>query len=179
MNIFYPHYNFSRIDRIPVNFFKKRGIDTLLLDVDNTLTGDNEKEPIEAINMWLDTQKKLGINLFIMSNNTEERVKPFAEKLGLGYIADAKKPSCKKIKQKLEEFGSTPQKTAVIGDQIFTDILAGRLAGCTAVRVEPMALENYGFYIVKRRLEKPIIKSYNRYIERQKKKNNKREKDVL
>ncbi len=170
MNIFYPHYNFERIDKIPLDFFKKIGVNTLLLDVDNTLTGDNQKEPIKEIMLWLEEQRKQGIKLFIVSNNTEQRVAPFAKELGLGYIADAKKPSAKKIKEKLREFGSKPQETAVIGDQIFTDILSAKFSGCVAVRVEPMDYEKYGLYIVKRKLEKPIINGYNRYTRRKQRK---------
>lgn len=162
MFILYPHYKFKRIDEIPTNFFVDQGITTLLLDVDNTLTGDNDPNPIIEILDWIETQRKAGIRLMIISNNYESRVAPFAKVLDMEYIADAKKPKPDALRAALRKFGVSVNETALIGDQLFTDILCARLAGCMAVLVEPMKIEDYGFYRVKRRMEKPVLSAYDR-----------------
>lgn len=166
MFILYPHSIFHRIYDIPADYFREKGITTLLLDIDNTLTGDNDPMPNAQALEWLEVQHQAGMRLMVLSNNYERRVKPFAESLGLEYIAEARKPFPGNLKKALSQLGVETQETAVIGDQIFTDILCARLAGCLAVLVEPMAIENYGFYRVKRRLEIPVLKGARRRLKR-------------
>ena len=152
MPLLTPQYDFHRIEEIPTDFFIRHGIRALLLDVDNTLTGDNSQE----------IKPEAGLRLFVISNNHELRVAPFANRLGLGYIADAAKPKKKVALAKMKEFGVSPQQTALIGDQLFTDILCGNLCGCVTILVEPYAEEGYGLYRIKRPLEKPLLRLYHR-----------------
>ena len=160
MSIFLPDYDFKRIHLIPTEFFTERGLRVLLLDVDNTLTRDNSQEVSDEVVHWLEDQKKAGLELFVISNNHEARVKPFAEKLGLGYIADAGKPKTKHLKARMQELHVTEKETALIGDQLFTDIACGNLGGCTTILVEPFELEHYGGYRIKRPLERPFLRHY-------------------
>ena len=80
--------------------------------------------------------------------------------LGLEYVADAKKPLPFPLWRALKKMDIPPRQAAIIGDQIFTDILCGRLAGCTSILVEYMEEEGYGFYVTKRRWEKRVLKHY-------------------
>lgn len=160
MSIFYPDYSFRRVYEIPVRFFRQQGIEALLLDVDNTLTKDNDPVPHERVLDWLTEQKQAGLRLLVLSNNRRERVEPFAQGLGLDFIAEAKKPLPFRVWRELRRMGVPPKKTAVIGDQIFTDILCGRFSGCLSILVEYMEEEGYGFYVTKRRWEKVVLRNY-------------------
>ena len=160
MSVFYPDYTFSRIFMIPSSFFQERGISTLLIDVDNTLTTDNNPVPHGEVLAWLDAQRAAGLRLLALSNNRRERVAPFAARLGLEYIAGAAKPLPAKVNRALKKMGILKGEAAVIGDQLFTDILCGRLAGCTTILVEPMELEGYGFFKLKRPVEERILRRY-------------------
>ena len=91
MPLLTPQYDFHRIEEIPDDFLRQHGIRALLLDVDNTLTGDNSQEVKPEVLDWLERQRQAGLQLFVISNNREARVAPFAGRLGLGYIADAAK----------------------------------------------------------------------------------------
>lgn len=162
LSLFLPDYSFRRIEEIPTEFFISRGIRVLLLDVDNTLTGDNSQDVSPEVVCWLSRQKEAGLSLFVISNNREARVAPFAGRLGLGYIADAGKPSTTHLHSRLRELGVSPGEAALIGDQLFTDILCGNRGGCITILVEPYALENYGLYRIKRPLEKPLLHRYYR-----------------
>ena len=162
MSVFFPHADFKRIYEIPTEFFQQWGLTVALLDVDNTLTTHDNPTPHKEVLGWLERQRNSGLRLMILSNNTEERVAPFAEGLGLEYIADAHKPLGGPLRQDLGKLGVRPEETAVIGDQIFTDILCARLAGCTAVLVEPMEPEPMAFFRVKRTLERPILRAYRK-----------------
>lgn len=160
MSLFYPDYFYRRIYEIPTAFFQSMGIRAVLIDVDNTLTTHNNPVPHERVLEWLDCQRRAGIGLLAFSNNYEERVAPFASQLGLGYVACAAKPLPFRLKKALKELGLGPSQAAVVGDQVFTDVLCARLARCTAVLVEPMEPENRGFFVVKRRWEKRVLKHY-------------------
>ena len=160
MSVFYPDYTFRRIYTIPTSFFKERGISALLIDVDNTLTTDNNPVPHAEVLDWLAAQRDAGLRLMAFSNNREERVEPFARQLGLEYIANAAKPLPAKVSRALKKMGILKSEAAIIGDQLFTDILCGRLVGCTAILVEPMEWERYGFFKLKRPLEEKILRRY-------------------
>ena len=147
MPLLTPQYDFHRIEEIPTDFFIRHGIRALLLDVDNTLTGDNSQEIKPEVMDWLERQRAAGLRLFVISNNHELRVAPFAKKVALA---------------KMKEFGVSPRQTALIGDQLFTDILCGNLCGCVTILVEPYAEEGYGLYRIKRPLEKPLLRLYHR-----------------
>ena len=149
MPLLTPQYDFHRIEEIPTDFFIRHGIRALLLDVDNTLTGDNSQEIKPEVMDWLERQRAAGLRLFVISNNHELRVAPFANRLGLALA-------------KMKEFGVSPRQTALIGDQLFTDILCGNLCGCVTILVEPYAEEGYGLYRIKRPLEKPLLRLYHR-----------------
>ena len=160
MSLLYPDYSFRRIYEIPTRFFLEQGIRVLFLDVDNTLTTHDNPVPHERIRDWLAEQREAGLRLLVLSNNTGERVAPFARGLGLEFVADAKKPLPFPLWRALKEMEISPGAAAVVGDQIFTDILCGRLAGCTSILVEYMEEEGYGFYVTKRRWEKRVLKHY-------------------
>lgn len=160
MFLFYPHYSFRRIYEIPTRFFLDRGIRALFIDVDNTLTTHDNPVPHERVLGWLEEQRKAGLRLLVLSNNTEERVAPFARGLALEYVANAKKPLPFPLWHALKEMGLSKKEAVVIGDQILTDVLCGRFSRCLSVLVEPMQEEDWGFLAVKRRWEKIVMKRY-------------------
>lgn len=162
MFILYPDYIFHRIYDIPTSFFADRGITTLLLDVDNTLTTDNNPQPHAKVTRWLEEQHKAGLRLMVLSNNYRKRVEPFANSLGLEFIAMAAKPLPYNLRRALSQMNVPVSKAALIGDQIFTDVCCGRLAKCTAILVEPMAMEDNIFHRMKRRLEQPLLRAYRK-----------------
>ena len=90
--LFKPTYVFEDITKITVDFLNKKNIKGLLLDLDNTLTTHNNPTPPQTSLDWLDEMKSAGIKLMIVSNNSAERVTPFAKVLGLHFVPNGKKP---------------------------------------------------------------------------------------
>lgn len=125
------------------------GIRLLLADLDNTLVPYGVPEPDEAVRAWERALKAEGVKLFILSNNRKsDRARRFAEALGVPFIGHAGKPKTPSFYRAMEEMGCTPAQTAIVGDQIFTDILGGRRAGVTTLLVEPIRLAgNPGRYL--------------------------------
>ena len=71
-----PEIIFRHVESITPEFLRSRGIRALVLDVDNTLTGDGSQQLDESVQAWLDTMRAAGVSLTIVSNNTAKRVRP-------------------------------------------------------------------------------------------------------
>ena len=103
------------------------GIRGLLLDLDNTLTTHDNPRPAEGVLDWIAVMKENGIAMCIVSNNHPPRVKPFADLLGLPFVCEGKKPLSKGFREARTVMGLPWKELAVVGDQIFTDVLGANL----------------------------------------------------
>ncbi len=162
MKIFNPDYIFEKTIKITPEFLKEKGIENLLLDVDNTLTTHNNPHPADGIMDWLKTMQDNGIQLMIVSNNQEKRVQPFADLLGLPFMSFATKPLPRGFTKGMKALGGTPENTAIVGDQIFTDIMGGNLRGVTTIMSLPIEHEDGITFKIKRYFEKTYINDYIR-----------------
>ena len=154
-----PEYEFKSILDIKNDFFKKEGIDYLLIDIDNTWVADNAPDADENAIAFLKGLENQGISFYLVSNNSEERVKSFNRDLNYPSVFRAGKPFSKKIKAVMKEMGAKKENTALIGDQIFTDLLASKNSGIRMILVSPIntKIENT-FFKLKRFLEKIVYK---------------------
>ena len=96
----------------------------------------------------------------IASNNSEERVAPFAARLGLDFVAGSAKPLPGGLARAQKKFGVEKARMAIVGDQLFTDRLAGALYGIPALVVTPRAPDTHRGILFKRRLEQPFLRRY-------------------
>ena len=128
---------------------QKRGIRLLLADLDNTLVPYGVPLPDERLKRWRDDLNRHGVTLFVLSNNRHEsRPRIFSEGLEVPYIGHAGKPKTGSFYAAMERMGVTKEQTAIVGDQIFTDVLGGNRAGVSAVLVKPTRLAgNPGRYL--------------------------------
>lgn len=162
MLLLYPDYYFHRIWDLEPVWLRDHNIKVLLLDVDNTLTTHNNPEvPIEVM-QWLQKVKTAGIRLLILSNNKAKRVAPFAKKLGVGYIANAAKPLGIGVLRAMKRLKADRNYLAMVGDQLFTDVLCAKSAGVISILVEPIEKEPYLFLRLKRRLERVVLQNFNK-----------------
>ena len=162
MKLYHPDYIFRKTINITPEFLKNLGITNLLLDVDNTLTTHGNPVPAEGIVEWIKLMHDNGINLMIVSNNYRKRVEPFANLLGLPYSSFSTKPLPRGFKKAMKHMGSNTKNTAVVGDQIFTDILGGHLMGMTSIMVLAILEEGGIGFKIKRNFEKKYIDEYIR-----------------
>ena len=122
-----PEIIFKQVESITPDYLQKNGITALVLDVDNTLTADGSQQLDDSVAAWLDAMRAAGISLTIVSNNTARRVRPFAEKLGLRWVALACKPLPVGLAVARRRLGVKRRQMAMVGDQIFSDRLAAGL----------------------------------------------------
>lgn len=155
---FLPHLLIDSVLELTPEKLCDLGLKHLLLDVDCTLKSYKEQEVGPEINFWLNNLKENGIGLCILSNGLGKRISRFAEKLGIPYIAPAFKPSAKGCLRAIRDNRFDPQKTAIVGDQLFADIWAGHRAGIFTIRVNPIRPhEEPWFARLKRPLEKVVF----------------------
>lgn len=158
---FKPTYVFDKVGDITPEFLKRKGIKGLILDLDNTLTTHNNPVPPQSSLDWLDTMKKVGIKLMIVSNNHPPRVTPFAEQLGLEFEAEGKKPLTFGYTRAIRRMGLQNRNVAAVGDQIFTDVLGSNLKGIRSLFVFPIEPETSLPFRFKRACEKPFLPKKN------------------
>ena len=163
MALFYPDRLVPRITDIDPDALVQAGVRGLLLDVDNTLTTHDNPALAPSVRAWLERTAALGIRAVIVSNNRTERARPFAEAIGLPFIAKARKPLRSGFRRAAALLGLQPEQCLVIGDQVFTDVLGARLSGIACIQVLPIEAEKGQHFIAfKRMLEKPIVQRFMR-----------------
>ncbi len=163
MPLFFPSQLFKRAFYITPEQLVKNNIKALLLDVDNTLTGHGSQELPDEIDKWLCSMHDAGIKMAVVSNNMDKRVKPFANKIGLPYKAFCCKPSPLGLMKARGILGVEKSEIALVGDQIFTDVLAANFYGIKSFLVLPMYSDYKWTIRLKRYFESHIL---NLYIKR-------------
>ena len=159
---FQPNFYFKKYSDITPDFLKKNNIKTLLLDVDNTLAPYEQPDPSEENLAWFDSLEEAGIGYaFISNNSSDARIKRFNKKIGVLAFAKSGKPFAKKtINKVLSALGAEKESTVFVGDQIFTDVCAGKFNGMRAILVPPIKDKKNLFFRFKRALEKPILNEF-------------------
>ncbi len=155
--LFKADYAFRRVTEITSDFLLNNNIKGLLLDLDNTLTTHDNPVAGDGVMEWIDSMKTAGIKLVIVSNNHAPRVKPFADMLGLDFVCEGKKPLSSGFNRAKERMGIPFSELAVVGDQIFTDILGANLRRVRGIFVYPIEHEKTKFFKFKRWAEKPFL----------------------
>jgi len=136
-----PHITAPDVFMITPERLQQKGITLLLLDLDNTLSPYSEDLPPERVLEWMSALKKADITPYIISNNaSEERVRNYAAACEILHLARAGKPSPKPVQEAMNALGKKQAETALMGDQIFTDVLAAKRAGVTAIVVKPLEM---------------------------------------
>lgn len=157
-----PDYIFRDYLSVTPEFLKSLGIKIVICDIDNTIAPYEIAEPDATIGAWFSSMKDAGIQFVFVSNNHSTRADLFNRTLGLRVYANAKKPLTSALTRALADAGLTAKEAASLGDQVFTDILAGQFKGFTTILVPPIKDKTNFFFRMKRFLERPFIASYFR-----------------
>jgi len=158
--LFKPHFQFNNICDITLDFLSKIGVDTLILDVDNTLCIKKGKVVLPNVMQWLDDMKKSGIKLIILSNAKPKRMLTIAKKFGLDFVPLGLKPLPFGYWRAAKKIGGKNKNSAIIGDQLLTDILGGHLANQKTILVSPVEIETSFGFKIKRGIERKMLKLY-------------------
>ena len=157
-----------------INFKKyyKNGYKGVLFDIDNTLVPHGEAADDKAIKFF-QKLRDIGFKFCLISNNKEERVRTFADKVGAPYIYDAHKPSTEGYNKAMDIIGTDVNETIFVGDQVFTDVFGGNRASLYTILVRPIHHKEEIQIVLKRYIEKPILFFYKMRDRKKLKKENK------
>lgn len=110
----------------------------LILDVDETLVPLRSRRASDELIAWI-TEIREVAKIWLVSNNlSESRIGGIAESLNLPYILGARKPSRKSLRQAATGMQLPLNEIAMVGDRVFTDVLAGNRLQMFTILVEPM-----------------------------------------
>ena len=158
--IFKPHIRHNAIAEITLEDLRRFNVKALMLDVDNTMSTHDGQVLTNGLTEWLAMLRNNGIKLLILSNAKKERVEPFAAKIGLEFIHLAAKPLPFGYWRAVRKLGTSCKNTAIVGDQLFTDMLGGFLSGTKKILLTPIEPEDKPSFIIRRKIEKLFLKRY-------------------
>jgi len=134
-----PRERVERLTQITPSWLRERGLEGLIIDLDNTLVPYGSPPPASAeIAEWRDALARAGIPVCIVSNAKIARTRNWAEELLMPGWGLAGKPLPWGMRRALRAMGLPAAKVAAAGDQLFTDVLGANLVGAYSVLVEPL-----------------------------------------
>ena len=155
-----PNIKLHGITDITVELLNKHNIKALLLDVDNTMSTHHGTVLTEGLMEWIDKMKQSGIMLMVLSNSKRKRIEPFAARIGLPFISLGCKPLPTGYLRGVKKLGKKRKNVAIVGDQIFTDVLGGNTVGVKTILLTPIKLEDGWSFKIRRKLENKLYKKY-------------------
>lgn len=156
----YPHLYIDSIYDLPIEKLQNLGIRGLIFDIDNTIVPFDQEDASDAFLQFAKELQEKGFVLAILSNNNQQRVERFNEVLQLHAVHKGGKPFPFKIRNIMRALDLTPKTTAMIGDQIFTDVWCGREAGVFSILAKPLSDKDQLVTKVKRGVERLVIQKY-------------------
>ncbi len=152
-----PKHFAASIYEIDFERLQRRGIKAAIFDLDNTLVESTRPDATPRLVSWLEQLQGIGFRVMILSNNNRTRVSRFAIPLGVPFIHRANKPFSKAFIEAMRRLESRPEETAMIGDQLFTDVLGGNRLGLYTILVAPVSHVEGFWTRINRRLERLVF----------------------
>lgn len=154
----------ERVDVINIeNLKEKKKIKGLIVDLDNTLVPWGKKYLDQKIIDWVQQVKKYGLKICILSNSHSGHIQEIGEKLEIPFYSSRYKPSIRPFKEAIKIMNIEQEETAVIGDQIFTDVLGGNRLKLVTILVHPLEQkDSLGTRFIYRTMEHFFMKRWLR-----------------
>jgi HAD superfamily phosphatase (TIGR01668 family) len=158
LNLLTPHLQLDSVLELPAERLRSLGRVGLLLDVDCTLKDYRASTIRRPVREWIQSLQEGGMRLCLLTNGKARRIEPLARELQIPFVAKAFKPLPFGCRAALRHLDLQPEQTAIVGDQVFADILAGRLAQLFTILVRPTSPVEPIWTRVKRPLERFVLK---------------------
>lgn len=150
-----PNYYAKNVFEVPISFYKKIGVTTLLIDLDNTLDAYDVFTPSERVIKLKNELNNNNISLYIISNNTGTRVSMYSNELGVNYLSSTRKPFGYKLKKFILENNLDFDKCLLIGDQLITDVPCAIRTGIKVMLTDPITKKDQWTTRFNRLFDKP------------------------
>ncbi len=161
MNKLIPTMYVKNIENINYNKLRSENIKCLIFDLDNTLASYSDLECPERVISLINNLKK-DFNIVIVTNSPKKRTVPYKKALNVEIISFAMKPFVKALKKIKIKYNYQKDEMVIIGDQLMTDILAGKNYGIKTILVDPLAEKDLKITKINRIIENRIINKYQK-----------------
>jgi len=141
---------------------REQGIKGIIFDLDNTLVEWKQDQLTPEVMALVQQLKELGFKMTILSNALEYRVEAIARRLDIPYISRAVNPRKSPFRKAMDLMATTPETTAVVGDQIFTDILGGNRMKLYTIWISPLSSTEFISTKAVRKLERLVVKQFRK-----------------
>ena len=153
-----PDLYYNSVRAIDLETLARAGVRVLLLDLDNTVLPRDSNVVPDEMKEWVAGLSARGFSVCLVSNNWHERARRVAGELGFDLVDHAIKPLPFAFLRALRLEKATPKEAAVIGDQLFTDILGGNMLGMRTVLVAPLSATDLPHTLLLRRFEALVLR---------------------
>ena len=154
-----PHLQIDRVTDVQPAIVRALGVEGLLLDLDCTLMDYHAADFSPDVVEWVELMKREQVAMCILSNGRGARIRPLAQRLGLQCVPWAGKPFTFGLRAALAKLALDRTRVALVGDQIFADVLAGRIAGVFTILVRPTTTREAWITYIKRPLERLVLRA--------------------
>lgn len=157
MSLVRPWRRERAITDVNVDELAASGVRCVLFDRDNTVVPRDTGVAPEPVMDWICRVREAGIALCMVSNNFHsQQVEASAAELGCAVVHHAMKPAPFAVRRALALVGVDASEAVLIGDQVFTDVMAGNLAGVRTILVEPQSTSDLWYTHIFRVFERAI-----------------------
>jgi HAD superfamily phosphatase (TIGR01668 family) len=161
LTIITPHLQLDSVLELDRPRLLRLGLQGLLLDVDCTLKDHGQEAFSPAVAAWVQSLRADGVRLCLFSNGRARRIEGLARSLDVPFVAKALKPLPFACAVGLKLLGLSREQSGLVGDQLFADVMAGRLAGLFTILVRPTSTHEPWFTRVKRPVERLVLRRLN------------------
>lgn len=161
MGVFAATRYVARIEQVEVDWLVEQGIHCVLMDRDNTCVPRDAKVAPPAVLSWIEKVHAAGIPTFVVSNNFHgKQVERSAKELSSPAIHHAMKPAPFAVMHALHKMGVSADEAVLIGDQVYTDVVAGNLAGVRTILVRPQSTTDLWYTHILRIGERLLLRGH-------------------
>ncbi len=157
MNKYIPNMYYKNIYEINYKLLKEKGIKCILFDLDNTLVEPHTKHSNEKLQKLFIELKK-DFKVIIFSNSFITRLLPFKKELEVDINHTSLKPLKHSFNKVLKKYKFNKEEVAIIGDQIFTDIIGGNNVGINTILVDSITVKDFFITKYNRKREEKLLK---------------------
>lgn len=154
---FHPDCYFRSYHDVRPDLLKKHGIRLLIVDIDNTLVPSHQAHADENAVHFIEELRRNGMETAVVSNNVASRIQSISDELHVSCFPFALKPTRHGYLKAMHAFHVTAAETAVLGDQLLTDIWGGKRMGMLCILVDPLSPKDNFFGAINRVLEEGLF----------------------
>jgi HAD superfamily phosphatase (TIGR01668 family) len=157
-----PRYTATALELITPAWLGAAGIRAVILDMDNTLVAWHEEDIRPEVESWIASLREAGFQLCVASNtHRPRRLRRLAGRLQVLCAPRVAKPRRGGFLRAMAAMGAAPGETAVVGDQVLTDIWGGNRCGLLTLLVSPLSPREFvGTRLVSRQIERWLLKRF-------------------